>query len=74
MSTTLTTASSMHDKLLRARDAAARLAQLSTAQKNAILLAMADALVANEKSILEANSEDMKTCDLSGFHARPACC
>jgi glutamate-5-semialdehyde dehydrogenase len=66
MSTTLTTAPSTHDKLLRARDAAARLAQLSTAQKNAILFVMAEALAANEKSILEANGEDMETCGLSG--------
>jgi glutamate-5-semialdehyde dehydrogenase len=66
MSTTLTTAPSTHDKLLRARDAAARLAQLSTAQKNAILFVMAEALVANEKSILDANRKDMETCGLTG--------
>jgi glutamate-5-semialdehyde dehydrogenase len=66
MSTTLTTAPSTHDKLLRARDAAARLAQLSAAQKNAILFVMAEALVANEKSILDANREDMETCGLTG--------
>ena len=66
MSTTLTTAPSTHDKLLRARDAAARLAQLSSAQKNAILFVMAEALVANEKSILAANRKDMETCGLTG--------
>src|ERR1035438_4405226 len=66
MSTTLTTAPSTYDKLLRARDAAALLAQLSTAQKNAILLVMAEALVANEKSILDANRKDMETCGLTG--------
>ena len=66
MSTTLTTTFSTQEKLLRARDAAARLAQFSTHKKNAILLAMADALVANEKSILEANAEDMETCGLTG--------
>ncbi len=66
MSSTLTTAPSTHHKLLRARDAAAHLAQLSTAQKNTILLGMAGALVANEKSILEANGEDMETCGLTG--------
>ncbi len=66
MSSTLTTVSSTHDKLLRARDAAARLAQLSTAQKNTILLAMADALLASEKGILEANREDLETCGLTG--------
>jgi glutamate-5-semialdehyde dehydrogenase len=66
MSSTLTTVSSTHDKLLHARDAAARLAQLSTAQKNTILLAMADALLASEKGILEANREDLETCGLTG--------
>ena len=66
MSTTLTPSISTHDKLLRARTAAAHLAQLSTAQKNTILFGMADALVANEKDILEANSEDMETCGLTG--------
>ncbi len=43
MATSLRTPSSTRDKLLRAQSAAARLAQLTTAQKNAILLAMADA-------------------------------
>ncbi len=66
MSNTLTTAASTRDKLLRAREAAARLAQLSTEQKNSILLRMADALVADEQSILAANSEDMETCGLTG--------
>jgi glutamate-5-semialdehyde dehydrogenase len=66
MSTTLITAAPTHDKLLRARAAAARLAQLSTAQKNAILFVMAEALVANEKSILDANRKDMETCGLTG--------
>lgn len=59
-------AASTQEKLLRAREAAARLAQLSTEQKNAILLLMADALMANEKSILDANAGDMETCGLTG--------
>jgi glutamate-5-semialdehyde dehydrogenase len=66
MSIALTSASSTRGKLLRARQAASRLAQLSTAQKNTILSMMADALVANEKSILEANREDLESCGLSG--------
>jgi glutamate-5-semialdehyde dehydrogenase len=66
MPTTVATSATTHEKLLRARDAAQSLAQLSTAQKDAILLAMADALEANEKSILEANREDMEACGLTG--------
>ena len=66
MATTITTAVSTRDKLLRARGAAARLAQLSTAEKNAILLAMADALEANAETILKANHEDLELSGLAG--------
>ena len=43
-----------------ARAAAAEVAQLSTEEKNAALLAMADALEANMGSILAANAADME--------------
>jgi glutamate-5-semialdehyde dehydrogenase len=67
MATTITTSSSStRDKLLRARQAAARMAQLSTAKKNAILLVMAEALEGNSKRILDANREDIETSGLSG--------
>lgn len=64
MATILTTAASTSHKLLRARAASARLAQLSTAEKNALLLAIADALEANESSILAANREDVENSRL----------
>jgi glutamate-5-semialdehyde dehydrogenase len=66
MATTATTTASTRDKLWRARRAAARLAQLSTAQKNAILLVMADAIEAGAESILEANRADVESSGLSG--------
>jgi glutamate-5-semialdehyde dehydrogenase len=66
MPTILTTAHSTRDKLLRARDASARLAQLSTAQKNAILIVMAGALETNSESIIEANRKDLESSGLVG--------
>jgi glutamate-5-semialdehyde dehydrogenase len=66
MATTMTTSSSTRDKLLRARQAAACMAQLSTAKKNAILLVMAETLEGNSKSILDANREDIETSGLTG--------
>lgn len=64
MATTLTTAVSTQEKLLRARAASARLALLSTEEKNALLLAIAAALEANEKIILDANREDVESSSL----------
>ena len=61
---------STNDKLLRAREASARLAQLSTAQKNAILMVMAGALEANSESIIEANRTDVES---SGLAAKFGC-
>jgi glutamate-5-semialdehyde dehydrogenase len=52
-------AAMMTDLGRRARAAARPLATAGTAQKNAALSAMADALVRNEKAILEANAVDM---------------
>src|SRR6202795_4310764 len=66
MGASLTTAASTQDKLLRPRAASATLALLSTEEKNALLLAIANAIEANEKSILEANHADMENSDLEG--------
>jgi glutamate-5-semialdehyde dehydrogenase len=66
MATTLTTAASTQEKLLRARAASARLALLSTEEKNALLLAIADALEAQERSILAANRRDVEDSGLEG--------
>ena len=46
--------------LLGAREAASRLALLSTEEKNRALLAMADALETNIEKILRANREDLE--------------
>jgi glutamate-5-semialdehyde dehydrogenase len=66
MATTLSGAPTTHQKLLRARAASVRLAQFSTAEKNALLLAIADALEAEEKSILTANRRDVSDSGLEG--------
>jgi len=66
MATTIGVSASTHDKLLRARGAATRLAQFSTAEKNVLLLAIAEAIEANAKSILDANQEDLELSGLSG--------
>jgi glutamate-5-semialdehyde dehydrogenase len=58
--------SSTQQRLLRARAASARLALLSTEEKDALLLAIADAIEANEKSILDANREDVEDSGLEG--------
>jgi glutamate-5-semialdehyde dehydrogenase len=54
------------EKLLRARAAAATLAQLSSDQKNALLGAMADAIEAQAESILTANQQDLESSGLEG--------
>src|SRR5271166_2358121 len=51
----------------RARQAARALARLSTGQKNAALLAMADQLVARTPAILEANQKDLEKATTSGL-------
>src|SRR5450631_1883252 len=60
------TSVSTRDKLLRAREAASRLAQFSTAEKDVVLLSIAEAIEANAKSILEANHEDVENSGLTG--------
>jgi len=66
MATTVTTPVSTHEKLLRSREASTQLAQLSTIQKNAMLLVMAKAIEAGENSILEANRADLESSGLAG--------
>jgi glutamate-5-semialdehyde dehydrogenase len=66
MATTIATPVSTRQKLLRAREASANLALLSTKQKNALLLAIADAIEAHPQTILTANREDVESCGLEG--------
>src|SRR6185369_1589103 len=66
MATSVQTPRSTRDKLLRARAAAVRLAQLTTSERNAILLAMADALTGSVPKILAANQRDLDSSGLSG--------
>jgi len=66
MATTLNIASSTQEKLLRARHASAKLAQLSKQEKNGLLLAIADAVEAHEHDILAANLEDIDCSGLEG--------
>ena len=66
MATSLRTPAATRDKLLRARQAAVHLAQLTTAEKNSLLLAIADAIAANSANIIEANHEDLTSSGLAG--------
>lgn len=66
MATSVRSPISTRDKLLRARSAAGRMAQLTTVEKDGILLAMAAAIVANAASILEANQADLEDSGLEG--------
>jgi glutamate-5-semialdehyde dehydrogenase len=66
MPTTITNTASTQEKLLRARDAAAKLALLSTDEKNALLLAIADAIEAHAEAILAANRKDVESSGLDG--------
>lgn len=66
MATTSMLGASTRDKLLAAKRAAAQMAQLSTAQKNALLLVMADAIQANTEKILAANQVDLDASGLAG--------
>ena len=51
---------STQEKILRSRCASAEVALLSSADKNSLLLAMADSLEASEKAILDANAVDIE--------------
>lgn len=66
MAATVANSSSTQEKLMRARAAAARLAMLSTAEKNALLLSLAEAIEAHCEEILAANRADMQSCGLEG--------
>ncbi len=66
MPATVANALSTQEKLIRSRAAAAKLALLSSEQKNAILHAMADAIESHAKSILAANRKDVETSGLEG--------
>ncbi len=59
-------ATSTQEKLRRARAASVKLGLLSTEEKNALLLAIADAIQAQAQSILEANREDIESSGLEG--------
>jgi glutamate-5-semialdehyde dehydrogenase len=66
MATTITNSTSTQEKLLRAREAAAKLALLSSEEKNSLLLAIADAIDSGAESILAANRDDMENSGLAG--------
>jgi glutamate-5-semialdehyde dehydrogenase len=66
MATILANSASTQEKLLRAREASAKLALLSTGEKNALLLAIAEAVEAQAQSILVANREDVESSGLEG--------
>jgi glutamate-5-semialdehyde dehydrogenase len=66
MAITLANTASTQEKLLRARAASAKLAQLSAEHKNALLLAIADSVEAHEKDILAANRADIEHSGLEG--------
>jgi len=63
---TATSTGATYDKFKSARLAATRLAQLSTLQKNAILLVMAEAILNHAAALLEANRADLDSCGLEG--------
>jgi len=65
MAGTLTTGTTQ-EKLLQARAAAAQMALLSTDAKNAMLLAIADAIESHEQEILAANRADVRESGLEG--------
>ncbi len=66
MAATIANSVSTQEKLLRAREAAAKLALLSTSEKNTLLLAIADAIETQAQTILAANREDLKDSGLEG--------
>jgi glutamate-5-semialdehyde dehydrogenase len=66
MATGIANSASTQEKLLRARGAAAKLALFSTGEKNALLMAIADAIEAQAPTILAANRADLETSGLEG--------
>jgi len=61
----------VQEKAQRARQAAAQLAELTRAEKDRILLAMADALEANAAALLAANAQDVKNAQEESGSAPP---
>src|SRR5947209_7736540 len=57
---------STRQKLERARAGSAQIAQLSTEDKNRLLIQIADAIESHSETILRANAEDVSESDLSG--------
>ena len=57
----------IYDLGKRARAASKQLAQLSSAQKNAGLLAMADELIASQQELLAANAKDVESSTAEGL-------
>ncbi|MGO8796659.1 MAG: glutamate-5-semialdehyde dehydrogenase [Candidatus Sulfotelmatobacter sp.] len=66
MATTVMNSAPTQEKLLRAREAATKLALLSTGEKNALLLSIANAIESNAETILAANQEDVDNSGLEG--------
>jgi glutamate-5-semialdehyde dehydrogenase len=66
MALTITNSISTQEKLVRARGASAKLAVFSTDEKNARLLAIADAIETQAQTILAANREDVESSGLEG--------
>lgn len=66
MAVTVNNLSSTREKLMRAKEASAQVAQLSTEQKNSILRAMAQAIEREAAGILKANAVDLETSRLAG--------
>jgi glutamate-5-semialdehyde dehydrogenase len=64
MATSVANPASTREKLLRAREASAKLALLSTEEKNSLLLTIAAAIETHATRILEANREDMESSGL----------
>jgi glutamate-5-semialdehyde dehydrogenase len=59
--------SAVHQLGRQARQASRELVKLSTAQKNTILRAMADGLLAGESTILAANAKDLANAEINGL-------
>jgi glutamate-5-semialdehyde dehydrogenase len=66
VATTVNKPVSTRERLEQARAAAARVAELTTTQKNSLLLAIADAIESGAASILVANERDIETSGLEG--------
>lgn len=66
MATTATIPASAREKLERAKRASQRVAQLSTDQKNLLLVEMANAIEASGAKILLANAADLEQANVSG--------